>query len=61
MSSERVVWEYDVRTFEHSLADALLKVNLDDHGDEEWELVAFDFVAGRAIFKRPRDLHAETE
>lgn len=46
-------WEYVVRTFpDPSRGDAVLTSLLDREGSQEWELVAFDFVANRGIFKR---------
>lgn len=52
-------WEYVVRTL-HALpqgttrcpSDAELTAQLDSEGDQEWELVSFDFATSRAIFKR---------
>ena len=47
-------WEYVVRSFDEP-SDAALTAKLDEEGTQEWELVAFDFSSGRAIFKRPRE------
>lgn len=51
-------WEYIIRTFGHEsqTGDALLTLCLDAAGEQEWELVAFDFAAMRAIFKRRKEL-----
>lgn len=50
-------WEYVVRTLQ-SDGDAILTAQLDSEGEQEWELVAFDFRTGRAIFKRRKHVDA---
>ncbi|SMD20349.1 hypothetical protein [Rhizobium sp. RU36D] len=46
-------WEYVVRTFDRHSDDELTSL-LDAEGEQEWELVSFDFQMGRAVFKRPK-------
>ncbi len=45
-------WEYVVRTYDGAEFDAVLGSALNVDGLQEWELVAFDFQRGRAVFKR---------
>lgn len=51
-------WEYVVRNFPESRTHAaMLGSRLSAEGEQEWELVAFDFESGTAIFKRRKEIH----
>lgn len=52
-----MAWEYVVRTYKVGLDGATLTAYLDIEGTQHWELVAFDFQSGTAIFKRPCATH----
>lgn len=45
-------WEYLVRSLDQN-SNSYLTHDLDKHGANGWELVAFNFTDGQAIFKRP--------
>lgn len=54
MTTRHKLWTYAVRTFGDAPEDSL-SYSLNAMGKQGWELVAFDFVRMRAVFKRPTD------
>ncbi|QXV74039.1 hypothetical protein [Rhizobium phage RHEph12] len=51
-------WEYKVESFPTSATNnPALTIRFDQLGDDEWELVSYDFTQARAVFKRRKEIH----